>query len=376
MSLPPLKCNSGVVVIAIGVASALCALTVGAVGWLWLGVVIAVLLVGFVYPFITLASLHLEMMPPPDPVVAGTEDSWRLRTGRRFPWPLLGVRLCIGERGSKTTAYPVDRRDQEIRLCIPRRGHFTDSCFRAECHFPFGLWTARSRVRLARSLLVRVPTMVPKSSAACGTFGRDHRSGTRASPDGESIGVRDYVRGDSPRQISWQATARIGRLIARQRATSNQQAVIIDLDESAFAGGSDDPTSGYEYAIRTAANLVKTFAQNDFVTSLRLNDRLRLVSKTSGVADVLDELALLPHLPRQARLASTRPPYGAMAVLLTADRHRNEIDGYTAVLRFTRESVTRATAQSVKDPLVISTHEQWLTHLSALTGTRGFASAN
>ncbi|MFQ5611449.1 MAG: DUF58 domain-containing protein [Anaerolineae bacterium] len=68
-------------------------------------------------------------------------------------------------------------------------------------------------------------------------------------------GVRDYVRGDSPRRIHWTATARVGRLLVKQYqpAIARETSLFLNLNRADYPR--DRRYQGPELAIVTAASL-------------------------------------------------------------------------------------------------------------------------
>jgi uncharacterized protein (DUF58 family) len=69
------------------------------------------------------------------------------------------------------------------------------------------------------------------------------------------MGVRDYVRGDSPRRIHWTATARTGRIMVKQlqSAIARETLICLDLDRSRY--GQRQVYMATELAIVAAASL-------------------------------------------------------------------------------------------------------------------------
>jgi uncharacterized protein (DUF58 family) len=68
-------------------------------------------------------------------------------------------------------------------------------------------------------------------------------------------GVRDYVRGDSPRRIHWTATASTGRLLVKQYQPSIARETLICLDLNSEDYGKRQRYTATELAIVTAASI-------------------------------------------------------------------------------------------------------------------------
>jgi len=79
--------------------------------------------------------------------------------------------------------------------------------------FPFGLWEASRAVNLRRSLIVWPRTLpvgaMPADADREAIYGNVAR--VKVGTAGDLLGVRPYRRGDSPRRIHWQQSARHDR---------------------------------------------------------------------------------------------------------------------------------------------------------------------
>ncbi len=73
--------------------------------------------------------------------------------------------------------------------------------------------------------------------------------------------MRDYVRGDELRHISWTATARRSRLITRQYQIERDQTIIIALDAGRLMTGRIDDETKFDTAIHAALALMAAAAR-------------------------------------------------------------------------------------------------------------------
>lgn len=123
--------------------------------------------------------------------------------------------------------------------------------------FPFGLARKSLTFELPRSIEVR-PADLPLRSGlverlaarALAGFGAERTPGTGE----EFFGLREYVLGDSPRQIAWRASARTGALVVRQHAMPSPIRLWVVIRFGA-AGIADRRLS--ERAIALAASLLR-----------------------------------------------------------------------------------------------------------------------
>lgn len=361
--------SSGLSLAAVGLAAGICLMMVGPVGWIWVSLICAFLVAGFAVPVIALGTIRFDLTPPLERMVASRQSEWAMLFRRHFPWPLYGVRLHIGDQVIPFTLRATQPGVSPIAFTAARRGVIHEEQVRLETSYPFNLWTARRGVTMTRRALVW-PQIEPVPRFHFPTMsGADGERVIRASPHGDLLGVRDYRRGDSPRQMAWTAFARFGRLIAKQRGAAPEQEILIILDESAFAGAIEAPNSGYEYAIRTAASLVLGWAGDATRLSVALGRKLHAVPSAMHAAAVVDEIALLPRAARTTVVTVQRPP-SAFVVFLTAEGQGPHPHPLECVIRFTRGAIEDA-PRDAADPSVIATHGDWLNRLHLLGHGRG-----
>jgi uncharacterized protein (DUF58 family) len=88
--------------------------------------------------------------------------------------------------------------------------------------------------------------------------------------------MRDYVRGDELRHISWTATARRGRLTTRQYQIERDQTIIIAIDSGRLMTGRIEQESKLDSAIQAALALMSAAARaGDNVGVLAFVRRIR-----------------------------------------------------------------------------------------------------
>lgn len=170
---------------------------------------------------------------------------------------------------------PPLRRGERCRLrlglrCL-RRGVYRLPGFRAETAFPFGLLNAR-RVFADERPLVVYPRFTPLTRLSLPSGRRYHPGGVAlASHLGDSfeyLGNREYREGDSPRDLDWRATARLGRPVVREYREEYflRAAVILDTclpPES--AGGRE---ADFEQAVSLVAAIGDYMARQEYLVDL------------------------------------------------------------------------------------------------------------
>ena len=139
-----------------------------------------------------------------------------------------------------------------------RRGLYTLGPTRLRTSDPFGIYTLSLYDQHSSTILV-TPPQLPLTQlkiAPGGWAGDRQRRRSALVREISDAGVRNYVPGDSLRQIHWHASAHHDTLIVRQleAATSEDWWIFVDLDATVQAGTGQDST--LELSIVLAASLV------------------------------------------------------------------------------------------------------------------------
>lgn len=131
--------------------------------------------------------------------------------------------------------------------------------------------------------------------------------------------LRDYVPGDDPRRLDWKATARRGRLIAREYTVEQGQIVFILVDAGRLMTQMAGDLPRFEYALSSATLLTDVAASaGDRVGLLVFDDRVRaFVPPARGAA----ALRLVRDALAPVRPTMVEPDY-ALAFRTLAARHR------------------------------------------------------
>ncbi|WP_432832733.1 DUF58 domain-containing protein [Dactylosporangium sp. CA-092794] len=189
---------------------------------------------------VTLEARHPGRLP----FTLNGEDRCSGPVDRRIPIPAL--RLRPGE--TAVVRYPV----QTDRRGIIRLGPL--SAGRAD---PLGLVGTRRSIGPVASLIV-YPRLHPVAARPPGVR-RDAEGGGGRLPHG-SVSVdalRAYVPGDDPRQVHWRSSARLGRLVVRERADAGRARLTVLLDDRAEVHDDDTFEAACEAAASTVAAAVR-----------------------------------------------------------------------------------------------------------------------
>lgn len=280
----PLVVAGALLVAAVG-----CALFYDPVGWVWTAAVLAVITLGVGWPWLIVRVCGVEIrMGTPVVDLGSPVDVELTRTGPSWLSSQPVTVLLGGLAHQLTSARSV------VQVVPSERGRFPAGSVLLACDAPFGLFRA-TRVASVRSSTVVLPVgpavRVPVSRSQIS----DHaRVRTTAPSGGETMGLREYRRGDPPRQIHWAATARLDKLIARERLDTSRPIVTLWFDASSFAGAPVGPESSFERAIALTAGMIRSWTQGAACVELVMPGRSFQINWLPDLRIALEALALLP----------------------------------------------------------------------------------
>jgi uncharacterized protein (DUF58 family) len=179
------------------------------------------------------------------------------------------------------------------------RGRYPFDTVRLTIEDPFALARA-SLVQGERQALVVYPRLV--SLTRLFSEGRaqaqDGRRLLLRRPTGYELhGVREYVEGESLRNVHWRSTARRGRLMVKELedAPSDEVAVLLDGDELGAAGES------FDVAVRAAGSILQAHVRRGRRCSLVVNSARREVQSVASEGEWQRALEVLAGAEPTAR---------------------------------------------------------------------------
>jgi len=138
------------------------------------------------------------------------------------------------------------------------RGRLQLSGFRVSTRFPFGLIHKSKDVELPADLLV-YPALFPVPPELLRGFASHHGRGQHKwrSRRGEFFGLREFRKGDDPRDIHWRTSARRGASFVRETEDDEGQEVRVVLDNLPVTGSDAPaaPDAAFEEAVSLAASV-------------------------------------------------------------------------------------------------------------------------
>jgi uncharacterized protein (DUF58 family) len=121
---------------------------------------------------------------------------------------------------------------------FPARGRRSVGAVTISSVFPFNFFTRYRRIAENPHEVIVFP--MPKRCVLAGVFerrsaARGETTAARTGFDSETLSIRPYREGDPIKYISWKATAKTGRLMTKEMASSASEPVIIDYEKTGIA---------------------------------------------------------------------------------------------------------------------------------------------
>lgn len=166
---------------------------------------------------------------------------------------------------------PGETRSELVMQSFPRRGHYLFKGFLISTQFPFGLFRRGERVQAEGETLVYPQIHGVSAYYHLLPFMPGKREGLRIG-HGESLySIREYRDGESARILDWKATAKTGRLMAREFSREEESRFCLILDTSLHPSAGKDGSVTFEKAVSLSASLAAHFcsegAELEYISS-------------------------------------------------------------------------------------------------------------
>ncbi|WP_417735128.1 DUF58 domain-containing protein [Rosistilla oblonga] len=273
------------------------------IGWTLAAALAAVIVVGMAWPAVAVRAVESSLKPSQSQVHEGEPCELQLAVRNRLPIPVWGLavegfldRRCDSDaeaavptvalafvRGLAISTYRFSIRPE-------LRGRYPNEDALLTCSFPFGIWTAKRKLKNVSPVTVW-PKVYPVagSTAMTGRRATESGDGNRSGRSGDFLGVREYRHGDSARQVNWVATARSGDLIVTERSGPQCPSVdvIVDVGRS--------PREPLADRIRVAASLLANLHQSAVPLRVHIGKNSVQVRRGwDGFVQIMDALAEVP----------------------------------------------------------------------------------
>jgi uncharacterized protein (DUF58 family) len=170
-----------------------------------------------------------------------------------------------GEREEKFTISAQTSAEMIYGLTPPKRGQYQFGQTAVRYLSRLGLVWCQSNLGKAENIKV-YPNMRRAREAELKALGASsylavQRKAVRRGEGREFESMRDYVRGDELRHISWTATARRSKLITRQYQIERDQTIIVAIDAGRLMTGRIENETKFDKAIHASLALMSMAAR-------------------------------------------------------------------------------------------------------------------
>jgi uncharacterized protein (DUF58 family) len=328
----------GVLILA-ALAALLCGAFLHAQGFVLFGSVLAVVVLGVSWPWLSLLGLRGSLSFDRPRATEGEKVEACLTLTNRLPWAAFGLAVH-GGLGDQPVPPEIEQPSISIASAPRRRTvccHWSFPPARRGVHprvppllttgFPFGLWENQRALSVDAPLLVwpRTYPVGPVPMVSGDQQVEGNVSHVKVGSSGDVLGVRPYRRGDSPRRIHWGQSARHDRLIVCELQSNVRPVIqlVLDADPSVHAG--HGPDSSREWAIRVVASLARGWLTAGVEVGAAWQKQV--IPTSSGprqLSQLLDGLAQLPDaagppLSEVLSLPACRTFQGGLQVIVTTD---------------------------------------------------------
>jgi uncharacterized protein (DUF58 family) len=239
-----------------------------------------------VHSHLLLSGVRLKALHA-DPVFAGAPLRLRLRFDADGSRERPGLEiLCAGVHATFSLAANAEH-EAVLELPTHQRGWFDPGRMRLSTIRPLGLARAWSWRRPDVQLLV-YPALDPEAPPLPEALGDGDSPRTRAHGE-QPHHLREYRRGDMPRQIAWKASARFDRLLVREYEAAVARDIALDWNAM--------PNLPHEARIRRLARwIVEAERSGGSRYSLRIPGQAIVAGRGAEHRHAcLRALALMPH---------------------------------------------------------------------------------
>ncbi len=247
------------VLVGAALVALLCGLFLHPQGYALCAGLLAAVLLGVAWPWLSLRGLHGSVSFDQLRVTEGEAVDVCVRLRNRLPWSAWG--LAVRDAGGPTASIaiaPGRRRGQRRWSFVPLcRGVYPRGLVRLTTGFPFGLWESGKVLAVEEPLLVW-PRTYPVGPVPCGDGERLLEGSTsrhKVGGAGDVLGLRPYRRGDSLRRVHWGQSACHDRLIVCELEHNARPVLQVVLDAEAASHPGGGPGGSREWAIRIVASL-------------------------------------------------------------------------------------------------------------------------
>jgi uncharacterized protein (DUF58 family) len=241
-----------------------------------------------------LKHLHVEIRGI-DEAWAGraTDGTLRLRNDSRI-WNVRDV-ILTSDAFEKPVLVPLVPRRSDVVIHAPflftKRGLAHVTAVDSYTRYPFGFFLKKRRLRVQSDVVV-YPRILDQEIARerfRPVIG-DSDSTTRPGPGSEIHSFREYVRGDSLRQVHWKKSASLGRWIMKQHEADAARSLLVVVDTFKPGTATDDE---FEAMVTDAATFIHFAVRRGLDVTLSLPRTTIRARQAESAGPLFLALALL-----------------------------------------------------------------------------------
>jgi uncharacterized protein (DUF58 family) len=251
-----------------------------------------------------LRHLEVEVIAPDETWAAKPATGMLRVTNRSRIWSVRDVVITAPELHAPVFVSAIRRRETmniEAEFSFPRRGRVEFQRAALYTRYPFGLFLKKRTVKVNGEAIV-FPKLLEETETSR-PVGRSENGAIethRAGPGSELLGFREYVRGDSLRQVHWKKSASLGRWIMKQPELDAAHVVRIAVDPMM---PHDATPEQFEMMISRATTFLVESLRRDLHVELHVPGRVLRGTGPRTRRVMLETLALLePSVEAPTRL--------------------------------------------------------------------------
>lgn len=286
-------------------ASVVIGIYVAPIGWSLAASLASLIAVGMVWPAVAVRAVGVALSPDRQHVHEADPCELLLAVQNRWPLPIWGLAVegfldrkheIAGQANVPTVALAFVRAmatsTYRISIRPELRGRYPNGDAVLTCSFPFGIWTARRKLKDVSPITVWPRTYpITGHTAMAGRQVAESGDGHRSGRDGDFLGVRAYRRGDCMRHVNWIATARSGELVVTERSGPQSPSVLVVVDAGDGSAGREELAD----RVRVAASLLANLHQSAIPLRVHVGKQsLQVRRGWEGFVQIMDLLADIP----------------------------------------------------------------------------------
>ncbi|HEY0160294.1 MAG TPA: DUF58 domain-containing protein [Thermoanaerobaculia bacterium] len=221
------------------------------------------------------------------------DGALRIRNDSRI-WNVRDV-VLVSDAFAEPALVPLIPRRSEVLVPVPflfpRRGLAQVSAVDSYTRYPFGFFLKKRRLRVSSEVVVYPRILAEEQARERFRPVTGEATNTARPGSGSEIhSFRDYVRGDSLRQVHWKKSASLGRWIMKQHEADAARSVLVVVDPYKPRQASDEQ---FEEMVSAAATFLYYAVQRGLDVTLSLPRVTIRVREAEAAGALFRALALL-----------------------------------------------------------------------------------